>query len=876
MTSTRQLAAIMFTDIVGYTALMGHDEKKAFDILRKNRQLQKPLIETHGGRYIKELGDGTLASFSTVIDAVNCACLMIKACEQIEGLQLRIGIHLGDVIFENNDVFGDSVNIAARLQALAPIGAIWISESVHKNISNKQGIVSTFVREENLKNVKEAVKIYEVDINSFHAESAAPVRMTTLMQPDNNQKQIQDRLPVRKIITIALPLLVLATAGFMIIPGILKKQHARNELIPAIEKLVSENFRPPTEAFDMGLEAEKFIPKDSSLIKLWPKISTMPYLTTDPVGVEVFWKDYHTPAAEWRSAGKTPLSNVRFPRGYLRMEFRKEGFQTIEYAGSMAFGPLGQDSTVLRMDAIGTLPDDMVRIPKALTYMYIVGLEQHGPKNVDEFLIDRHEVTNKAYEKFIEDGGYADRSFWKHPIIIDGKEVPFEKAITFFKDKTGRPGPANWEAGTYPDGQANHPVTGVSWYEAAAFATYADKQLPTVFHWGVVAATSRTEYIVPLSNFNGKGSIPVGSLPGISTYGLFDLAGNAREWCSNTSSDQAHRYILGGGWNDPSYAFNDAYYQSAADRSLTNGFRCMKVLEGDTTTTSLLKPVDAAFRDYLKEKPVDDKTFAFFLTQFRYDKTPLNENTQTTLDRENWTIEKIIFNAGYNDERMELYVYLPKNAAPPYQPVLFFPGSQALFTKNYNPDFVESRIDFILKSGRALVIPIYKGTYERHDDIKSDLPEATVFYKDHVIMWRKDIGRTLDYLETRKDMQMDKVGYVGWSWGGFIGGIMPAIEKRIKAIVLNVGGMCMTPALPEVDQINFLPRVTQPVLMLNGKHDMYFPVETSQKPMFNFLGTPAKDKKMILYEVGHLVPRTDFVGETLAWFDQYLGPVVRE
>jgi dienelactone hydrolase len=142
-------------------------------------------------------------------------------------------------------------------------------------------------------------------------------------------------------------------------------------------------------------------------------------------------------------------------------------------------------------------------------------------------------------------------------------------------------------------------------------------------------------------------------------------------------------------------------------------------------------------------------------------------------------------------------------------------------------------------------------------------------------MWRKDIGRTLDYLETRKDMQMDKVGYVGWSWGGFMGGIIPAVEKRIKAIVLNVGGMCMTSSLPEVDQINFLPRVTQPVLMLNGKHDMYFPVETSQKPMFGFLGTPPADKKMILYEAGHLVPRTDFVKETLNWFDKYLGPVTQ-
>jgi len=178
-----------------------------------------------------------------------------------------------------------------------------------------------------------------------------------------------------------------------------------------------------------------------------------------------------------------------------------------------------------------------------------------------------------------------------------------------------------------------------------------------------------------------------------------------------------------------------------------------------------------------------------------------------------------------------------------------------------------------LKSGRAIVRPIYKGTFERFDDLKSDIQDESVFYRDHVIMWRKDIGRTLDYLATRTDIQNDKVGYLGWSWGGFMGGIMPAVEKRIKAVVLNVGGMEMSKALPEADQINFLPHITQPVLMLNGKHDMYFPVETSQEPMFNFLGTPKEDKKKILYESGHLVPRTDFVKETLFWYDKYLGPV---
>ena len=164
MPQSRQLAAIMFTDIVGYTALMGDDEQKAFELLGKNRQLQKPLIEKYGGKWIKELGDGILASFPTVTDAVMCAGEIQKACLSIDDLKLRIGIHLGEVVFEDNDVFGDGVNIASRIQALAPIGGIWISDSVHKNISNKKGIDSKFACEEILKNVKEPVRIYEVNV----------------------------------------------------------------------------------------------------------------------------------------------------------------------------------------------------------------------------------------------------------------------------------------------------------------------------------------------------------------------------------------------------------------------------------------------------------------------------------------------------------------------------------------------------------------------------------------------------------------------------------------------------------------------------------------------------------------------------------------
>ncbi len=162
MTQTRQLAAIMFTDIVGYTALMGNDEQKAIDLLKKNRMIQKQAIESFNGKLIKELGDGILASFNTATDAVNAAIRIQAGSHAENDFELRIGIHLGEVIFENGDVFGDGVNIASRIQSVAKPGSIYISEAVQNNVVNKKNIITQFAGEEKLKNVKDAVRMYKV------------------------------------------------------------------------------------------------------------------------------------------------------------------------------------------------------------------------------------------------------------------------------------------------------------------------------------------------------------------------------------------------------------------------------------------------------------------------------------------------------------------------------------------------------------------------------------------------------------------------------------------------------------------------------------------------------------------------------------------
>ena len=150
--------------MVGYSALMGSDQQQAFDLLDKSRSIQKPLIHKYNGRWLKEMGDGVMACFNTVSDAVFCAVAIQTASKNEPHLKLRIGIHQGEVVFENNDVFGDGVNVAARIESTAPPGAIYVSSSVHQNISSQPELDTRFISEMELKNIGYPVKIYEVNL----------------------------------------------------------------------------------------------------------------------------------------------------------------------------------------------------------------------------------------------------------------------------------------------------------------------------------------------------------------------------------------------------------------------------------------------------------------------------------------------------------------------------------------------------------------------------------------------------------------------------------------------------------------------------------------------------------------------------------------
>ena len=159
-----RLMAILFSDIVNYSSLMGKDERHALNILDENRKNHQSGMLKYNGAILKEIGDGILASFNSVSDAVQCGINIQKKIKETGNYKLRIGIHLGEVFTANNDVFGDGVNIASRIQSVALPGTVSISEVVYNNIKNKIEEEVVFAGEKQLKNINIPVKIYQVNI----------------------------------------------------------------------------------------------------------------------------------------------------------------------------------------------------------------------------------------------------------------------------------------------------------------------------------------------------------------------------------------------------------------------------------------------------------------------------------------------------------------------------------------------------------------------------------------------------------------------------------------------------------------------------------------------------------------------------------------
>ncbi len=642
---------------------------------------------------------------------------------------------------------------------------------------------------------------------------------------------------------------------------------AREEVIPQVSSLLEvglENFIP---AYELIEKAEKYIPDDKKLNNFFSQCAVHTSVHTSPPGAKIYFKEYKTPEKDWTFIGISPIENIRLAAGFFRWKIEKEGFETITALSSTFNFSVEEGITPVeiefKLDKTGTIPSDMVRV--------------QGNDELADFFIDKFEVTNKQYKKFLDQGGYQKKEFWKHEFIRNGKVLSWQKAMAEFVDQTGRAGPSTWQAGTYPVGKDNYPVSGICWFEAAAYAEYAGKSLPTIYHWnqarGITSLVMNSYLIISMSNFGNEEPVSVGTYQGITASGAYDMAGNVREWCWNET--RMGRCIRGGAWNDNDYMFGNISQISPFDRSAKNGFRCVRYLQTDKISDAVFGIYEIKYRDYSLEKPVPDDIFQVYKTLFAYDPMELDPKVELRDESSaDWIKEKVSFTAAYGGERMCALIFIPKNTSPPYQAVIYFPGSSARDVRTsdnieINPSY-QYYLLHIVKNHRAVVYPIYKGTFERDVDLsKMGEHQLTEWRIQHV----KDFSRTIDYLETRPDIASDKLAFYGMSWGGNMGFLIPAIEKRLRANILIVGGLSTVKYRPEVDVFNFVTRIKIPTLMLNGRFDMVFPHKTHVKPAYDLLGTPEEDKKLILYDTDHFIPKNELIKETLNWLDKYLGPV---
>jgi len=650
-----------------------------------------------------------------------------------------------------------------------------------------------------------------------------------------------------------------------------KVKWALDTALPEIERLLEKD--DYTTAFKLVEEARPFIGDNARFQALSGRGESVISIETTPPGALVFLRDYSDLNPSWEPIGKSPLNQMKVPQGFKRWKIRMPEYESAEGAVLARFKPV---ELKVKLDKTGTIASGMVRIEGKKFKANLEWLDSQTLQvlNLSDFSFDRYEVTNRRFKEFVEASGYQKAEYWKHKFLKDGIELSWQAAIKLFVDQTGQPGPATWKDGDFPKGQGDYPVGGVSWYEAAAYAEFAGKRLPTVYHWSLAAGDLThvdVGYIIPLSNFGGKGPAPVGTFQGMTSHGIYDMAGNVKEWCFN-EAPQGYRVIAGGGWNEPEYMFINADKYPPFFREANFGFRCMKLLTYDGVWEQAGRSVLYGIPPVLgNRKPCSDEVFQAYKRVYDYSKSELQPRIDVPEDLSIYTRrEKVSFNAAYGNERMIAYLYLPRMGKPPFQTVVYWPGRGALELHSIAGYGSADTFESHTKNGRAFVFPVLQGTFERM--APSEKQGKTTALEDG-IMWVKDFERTIDYLETRPEFDTSKLAYEGLSWGGVWGGILPAIDTRIKVAVMFGGGLDLDLA-PECSQVNFAPRIKIPILLQNGKYDGIFPVESRQKPFLGLFGTAEKDKHLRIYETGHAVwTKNEVRRDELDFLDKYLGPV---
>jgi formylglycine-generating enzyme required for sulfatase activity len=703
------------------------------------------------------------------------------------------------------------------------------------------------------------------------------------------------RRPPRAVGAVAAVLLLaVAGAGGYAWRTTRATEAARAEAEAALPRLAAlveagEHF----DAYDLALQLEPVLGDDPRLRGLLPAISTTLTLTTRPEGARVRMRRLTATAdASWHDVGVTPLTNVRIARGDYVLAIDKDGFAPIEQpviARDLVDGNLRLPSPPVKAEHVlspaGDVPPRMVLVPGGR--YRLASWERPTDRAVDlgPFAIDKYEVSNAEFAEFVAAGGYLKREYWREPMVKDGQPLAWEAAMRLFVDRTGLPGPRGWANQAPPDGKADHPVAGVSWYEAAAYAVFRGKQLPTVWQWEKAARgtvpvpavftsmpwgpLARGEDAGVRANFVGRGTMPVTSHPfGMSPYGAYNMAGNVAEWTSNDTPDG---YIAtGGGWADPVYTFGQFGERPGTYSSDTIGLRLVRPSAGGGGDGGGRLEVA---REVPKYAVVPEAEFRRLAEFYRYERAPLDARVEATETTADYTRETITF-TGVRAERVTAYLYLPLHVPRPLQVLHYVPGGDVNSGFRPLPASMDERMVPFVKAGRAAFAVVLRG-YIGGPPYEGPRPAPDSVERVEAVAERiNTLRRGLDYLVTRPDVDRTRIVFVGPSAGAQLGLIEAALEDRYRAVVMIGAGLPKesTASHPAIDPVHFTPFIRVPKFVLQGRYDEDTPLRTASRPMFDLMREP---KTMVLYDGGH-VPAPDLQMRVVgAWLDERMGRVTR-
>ena len=643
------------------------------------------------------------------------------------------------------------------------------------------------------------------------------------------------------------------------------------------------------EAYQLATSAERFIPNDTTLNALMAEVSDYLSVSTDPPGARVIIEPFVSGGGAPSSTefiGVAPIERFRIPRTDHRVIVTLDGHVSAERIASSSYSrnsvewvevpaDSGRAITLdIQMQLADSTTQGMVMVPGGPYLLVSPDAPPDAGVEQADYMLDRFEVTNEAFRSFVLAGAYTNDRYWNG--------VPAHARNTF-TDRTGLAGPREWVGQMFAEGQEDHPVTGITWYEASAFCQASGKRLPTIFEWekasrdglathlGVIMPWGYVNAITTVedrANFNSGGPEPVDAHPfGIGPYGAYALAGNVKEWLLNRMGDGY--LVTGGSWEDPAYLHSAYGSHPATLSSAALGFRCARTRTSGEAGQGAL-PIQRT-PDYT---PVDRATFRSLLTHYQYDRRPAYPRNRTTVETEGWTRERLWID-GLDGDSILVYFYAPSQARPPYQTVVHVPGSSVFFSTTLAEE-TEWAIGPVIQGGRAVLAVVLNGMIERGlgPGYTAPLPNS-VRFRDEMVRHATELRLGIDYLEERDDVDMGRLAYVSVSWGGGSRLGFAAVDDRYKAVVFIGGGIDerIKPTLPEADNVNFAPYIDAPTLLLNGRNDEEHPWYRRALPLWNLLGEP---KELVLVEgAGHVPPPEARIPAINDFLDRTLGPVTQ-